>query len=97
MRTCVRRFLSPLIAQNDSTTELLRRRLRDLSRITGTIGFVIALAAPTASNGVEIKMLTSRATNHVLTEFAGAFQRTRDHKVVLIFAPPEDQDAHNQR
>jgi hypothetical protein len=70
--------------------EVLSRRLLDLSRITGTIGFVIALATPTASYAVEIKVLTSRAMNHVLTELAGAFQRTSEHKVVLILAPPAE-------
>ena len=67
-----------------------RRRLLNLSRITGAIGFAIALAAPTASNAAEIKVLTTRAMNHVLTELAGAFQRTSEHKVALILAPPAE-------
>ncbi len=66
------------------------RRLRCLSRITVTIGFAIALAAPTASDAAEIKVLTTRAMNHVLTELAGAFQRTSEHKVALILAPPAE-------
>ena len=28
--------------------------------------------------------------NHVLTELAGAFQRTSEHKVALILAPPAE-------
>ena len=52
---------------------LRRRRLLYLSRITVMIGFAIALAAPTASDAAEIKVLTTRAMNHVLTELAGAF------------------------
>jgi molybdate transport system substrate-binding protein len=66
------------------------RRLHYLSRITGTIGFTIALAAPTASDAAEIKVLTSRAMNHVLTELVGAFQRTSEHTVALILAPPAE-------
>ena len=62
----------------------------DLSRIAVTIGFAIALAAPTASDAAEIKVLTTRALNHVLTELAGAFQRTSEHKVALILAPPAE-------
>ena len=54
----------------------LPRRLLYLSRIAVTIGFAIVLAAPTASDAAEIKVLTTRAMNHVLTELAGAFQRT---------------------
>ena len=34
-----------------------RRRLLYLSRITNTIGFAIALAAPTASDAAEIKVV----------------------------------------
>jgi ABC-type molybdate transport system substrate-binding protein len=64
--------------------------LRNLSRITFTIGFAITLAAPTASDAAEIKVLTSRAMNHVLTELAGAFQRTSEHKIALILAPPAE-------
>jgi molybdate transport system substrate-binding protein len=66
------------------------RRLLSLSRITVTIGFAIALAAPTASDAAEIKVLTSRAMNHVLTELAGAFQRTSEHKIAIILAPPDE-------
>jgi hypothetical protein len=40
----------------------------------------IALAAPTVSDAAEIKVLTTRAMNHVLTELAGEFQRTSEHK-----------------
>jgi molybdate transport system substrate-binding protein len=64
--------------------------LRNLSRITFAIGFAITLAAPTASDAAEIKVLTSRAMNHVLTELAGAFQRTSEHKIALILAPPAE-------
>jgi Bacterial extracellular solute-binding protein len=46
--------------------------------------------APTASDAAEIKVLTTRAMNHVLTELAGAFQRTSEHKVALILAPPAE-------
>src|SRR5262245_17817411 len=67
-----------------------RRRLAYLSRMMGMIGFAIALGAPTASDGAEIKVLTTRAMNHVLTELAGAFQRTSEHKVALILAPPAE-------
>jgi len=66
------------------------RRLLYLSRIAVTIGFAIALAAPTASDAAEIKVLTTRAMNHVLTELAGAFQRTSEHKITLILAPPNE-------
>jgi molybdate transport system substrate-binding protein len=55
-----------------------------------TIGFAITLAAPTASDAAEIKVLTSRAMNQVLTELAGAFQRTSEHKIALILAPPAE-------
>jgi molybdate transport system substrate-binding protein len=61
-----------------------------LSRITVTIGFAIALAAPTASDAAEIKVLTTRAMNHVLTELAGAFQRTSEHRITLTLAPPNE-------
>src|SRR3979490_2244381 len=66
------------------------RRLLHLSRITVTAGFAIALAVPAASDAAEIKVLTTRAMNHVLTELAGAFQRTSEHKVVLILAVPNE-------
>ena len=68
----------------------LPRRLLYLSRVTVTISFATALAAPTASDAAEIKVLTTRAMNHVLTELAGAFQRTSEHKVALILAPPAE-------
>jgi molybdate transport system substrate-binding protein len=67
-----------------------RRRLLYLSRMTVTIGFAIALAAPTASDAAEIKVLTTRAMNHVLTELAGEFQRTNEHKITLNLAPPAE-------
>jgi molybdate transport system substrate-binding protein len=63
------------------------RRFLHLSRIAVTIGFAFALTAPPAY-AAEVKVLTTRAMNHVLTELAGAFQRTSEHKVVLILAPP---------
>jgi hypothetical protein len=72
------------IRDKDVLMKLFRRRLLDLSRLTGTIGFAVALAAPTASDAAEIKVLTSRGMNHVLNELAGAFHRTSEHKVVLI-------------
>src|SRR5947209_19668290 len=70
--------------------KLSRRRLLYLSRIAMTIGFAIALAVPAASNAAEIKVLTTRAMNHVLTELAGAFQRTSEHKITLVLAPPNE-------
>jgi hypothetical protein len=54
------------------------------SPITSAMSFaIVALAAPTASGAAEIKVLTSRAMNHVLTALASGFQRTSEHKVVL--------------
>jgi molybdate transport system substrate-binding protein len=67
-----------------------RRRLLYLSRITVPLSFAIALAASAASDAAEIKVLTSRAMNHVLTELAGAFQGTSEHKVALMLAPPSE-------
>jgi molybdate transport system substrate-binding protein len=67
-----------------------RRRLLYLSQIVVTIGFAIALAAPTPSDAAEIKILTSRAMNHVLTELGGAFERASGHKITLILAPPTE-------
>ena len=52
-----------------------------------TIGFAIALAAPTPSDAAEIKVLTSRAMNRVLTELGGAFERTSGHKVTPVRGP----------
>jgi molybdate transport system substrate-binding protein len=52
--------------------------------------FAIALVATTASVGAEIKVLTSRAMKHVLTELTGAFQRTSTHEIALILAPPAE-------
>ena len=76
---------------NHIAMKLLRRpRLLYVSWIIGTIGFAMALAAPTASNAAEIKVLTSRGMNHVLTELAGAFQRTSEHKIAIILAPPAE-------
>ena len=56
----------------------------------GALGLAMALAAPTASDTAEIKVLTSRAMNNVLTELAGAFQRTSEHKIAIILAPPAE-------
>src|SRR5262249_38637673 len=70
--------------------KLPRRRLLYLSLIAVTTGLAIALAAPTASDAAEIKVLTTRAMNHVLTELAGAFQRTSEHKIAIILAPPAE-------
>jgi molybdate transport system substrate-binding protein len=61
-----------------------------LSLAAVTIGFTIGLAAPTRSDAAEIKVLTTRAMNHVLTEAAGSFQRTSEHKFALILAPPAE-------
>jgi len=66
------------------------RRLIHLSRIVATIGLAIALAAPAPSYAAEIKILTTRAMNHVLTELGGVFQRTSEHKITLILAPPNE-------
>jgi molybdate transport system substrate-binding protein len=67
-----------------------RRPLVCLSRITVTLGFAVALAAPSVCDAAEIRVLTTRAMNHVLTELAGAFQGTSEHKVALILAPPAE-------
>jgi molybdate transport system substrate-binding protein len=60
-----------------------------LWRIVMTIGCVTALA-PTLSDAAEIKILTSRAMNHVLTDLAEPFQRASGHKIKLILAPPAE-------
>src|SRR5262249_27469275 len=65
-------------------------RLPNLLRIAVTMGFAIALSASTASDAAEIKVLTSRVTHHFLTELAGGFQRTSEHKVALILAAPAE-------
>src|SRR5262245_61650171 len=70
--------------------KLPRRPLIHLSRIAVTTGFAIALAAPTASDAADIKILTTRAMNHVLTELAGTFQRTSEHKIAIMLAPPAE-------
>jgi molybdate transport system substrate-binding protein len=67
-----------------------RRLLLYLWRIVVTIGFAIALAAPTPSEAAEIKVLTSRAMNHVLTELGGTFERSTGHKVTLVLAVPTE-------
>jgi molybdate transport system substrate-binding protein len=64
--------------------------MRPGSRVAATVGFAIALAAPVASHAAEIKVLTTRAMNHVLTELGGAFQRSSEHKVTLRLAPPAE-------
>ena len=61
-----------------------------LSWIAVTIGFAIAVFAPTPSDAAEIKVLTSRAMNHVLTDLGGEFQRSTGHKVTLTLAPPTE-------
>jgi molybdate transport system substrate-binding protein len=66
------------------------RRLTHLARVALMIGFAIALAAPNVSDAAEIKVLTTRAMNHVLTELAGAFQSTSEHKITLTLAPPNE-------
>jgi molybdate transport system substrate-binding protein len=70
--------------------KLSRGRLLHFSRIAVTIGFAIAFFAPALSGAAEIKVLTSRAMNHVLTELGGEFQRTTGHKVALTLAPPTE-------
>jgi molybdate transport system substrate-binding protein len=60
------------------------------SRIMAAIGFAIALAAPIPSDAAEIKILTSRAMHHVLTELGGTFESTTGHKVTLVLAPPTE-------
>src|SRR5215469_13294548 len=69
---------------------LRRRRLLFFARIMGAISVAVALVASAASGAAEIKVLASRAMNHVLTELAGAFQRTSEHKIALILAPPAE-------
>jgi molybdate transport system substrate-binding protein len=64
--------------------------MRSGTRVAATIGFAIALAAPVASDAAEIKVLTTRSMNHVLTEIADAFQRTSEHRVALLLAPPAE-------
>jgi len=54
-----------------------------------TIGCVIALA-PTPTDAAEIKILTSRAMYHVLTDIGAAFDRSSGHKITLILAPPTE-------
>ena len=51
--------------------------MRTGSRVAATIGFVIALVSPAPSDAAEIKVLTTRAMNHVLTELAGALKHDR--------------------
>ena len=70
--------------------KLLGCRLSRLSPIAVTIGFAVALAAATPSDGAEIKVLTTRAMNHVLTELAGAFRRTSAHRITVILAAPNE-------
>ena len=74
-----------------------RRRLLHLSRFAVTIGFATALAAPTPSEAVEIKVLTSRAMNHVLTEIGGTFERSTGHKVTLSRGAYRDREARRRR
>ncbi|HJY78274.1 MAG TPA: substrate-binding domain-containing protein [Burkholderiales bacterium] len=61
-----------------------------LHRMVATIAFFIAFAAPAPSNAAEIKVLTSRAMHHVLSDLGGTFERTNGHKVTLILAPPTE-------
>ncbi len=83
-------MLTLSLSEECAVTLRRRRRLLDLSRIVVTIGFAIALAAPARADAAEIKVLTSRAMNHVLTELGGAFERTSGHKVTLILASPTE-------
>jgi molybdate transport system substrate-binding protein len=66
------------------------RRFLRLFAIAVRIGVAIARAAPAASDASEIKVLTSRAMNHVLIKLAGAFQRTSEHKLTVILAVPNE-------
>jgi molybdate transport system substrate-binding protein len=70
--------------------KLSRGRFLYFARIAVTIGLAIAFLAPTLSDAAEIKVLTSRAMNHVLTELGGEFQRTTGNKVTLTLAPPTE-------
>src|SRR5438270_7500514 len=65
-------------------------RFLQLSWIAVTFGFGIVLAAPTATDAAEIRILTSRAMNHVLTGLGAAFERPSRHKITLILAPPTE-------
>jgi len=65
-------------------------KLPYLSRMVVAIGFATALAAPTSSDAAEIKVLTSRAMHHVLSELGGTIERTSGHKVTLVLAPPAE-------
>jgi molybdate transport system substrate-binding protein len=67
-----------------------RQRLLCVSLVTFTIVFAIALAVPSPSDAAEIKILTSRAMNHVLIELGGAFERTSGHKITMVLAPPTE-------
>jgi molybdate transport system substrate-binding protein len=64
--------------------------MRPGSRIAATLAVAVASMAPAALHAAEIKVLTTRAMNHVLTELGGAFQRTGEHKLVLLLAPPAE-------
>ncbi|HYT85651.1 MAG TPA: substrate-binding domain-containing protein [Burkholderiales bacterium] len=66
-----------------------RRLLYPLGMVV-TIGLAMALTAPTPSDAAEIKVLTSRAMHHVLTDLGGTFERTSGHKVTLVLAPPTE-------
>ena len=75
----------------DQTMKLLhRRRMLHPLRIVLTMMFAIGLTAPTRSDAAEIKILTTRAMNHVLTELAAVFQRTSDHTITIRLAPPNE-------
>ena len=43
-----------------------------------------------SSEAAEIKVLTSRAMNHVLTELGGTFERSSGHKVTPVLAVPTE-------
>jgi molybdate transport system substrate-binding protein len=68
----------------------LHRLWLNLPCMVVTMAFAIASTAPTRSDAAEIKILTTRAMNHVLTELAGVFQRTSEHRITLILAPPNE-------
>ena len=53
------------------------------------LGLAVALA-PSTSNAAEIRVLSTRSMNHVLTELAQAFEPATGHKIALVLAPPNE-------
>jgi molybdate transport system substrate-binding protein len=66
-----------------------RLRLPRLSRILMTVACGIALA-PALSGAAEVKILTSRPMNPVLSDLAEPFQRASGHKIRVILAAPTE-------